>query len=53
MTNITLLGDSIRQIGYGLKVPQLLGESFHVFQPNDNCRFTYYMRRKSCSIRSM
>ena len=45
MTNITLLGDSIRQIGYGLKVPQLLGESFHVFQPNDNCRFTYYMLR--------
>lgn len=45
MTNITLLGDSIRQIGYGLKVPQLLGDSFNVFQPNDNCRFTYYMLR--------
>lgn len=45
MTNITLLGDSIRQIGYGLKVPEYLGDAYHVFQPNDNCRFTYYMLR--------
>ena len=45
MTNITLLGDSIRQIGYGLKVPEFLGGDFNVLQPNDNCRFTYYMLR--------
>ena len=45
LTKITLLGDSIRQIGYGLKVPEYLGASFTVFQPNDNCRFTYYMLR--------
>ena len=45
MTNVSLFGDSIRQIGYGLKVPQLLGSSFRVFQPDDNCRFTYYRLR--------
>lgn len=33
---ITLLGDSIRLIGYGTVVPQLLGEEFEVFQPSDN-----------------
>ncbi len=42
MKKIVLLGDSIRQIGYGLKVPQLLGEEYHVWQPADNCRFAQY-----------
>lgn len=42
---VTLLGDSIRQIGYGLKVPELLGEEFEVFQPDDNCRFSKYTLR--------
>lgn len=42
---VTLLGDSIRQIGYGLKVPELLGEEFEVFQPGDNCRFAKYTLR--------
>lgn len=42
---VTLLGDSIRQIGYGTKVPELLGNSFEVFQPNDNCRFIKYILR--------
>ena len=45
MIKITLLGDSIRMIGYGLKVPNLLGENFEVFQPNDNCRFAKYTLR--------
>ena len=45
MIKITLLGDSIRMIGYGLKVPKLLGENFEVFQPNDNCRFAKYTLR--------
>jgi len=36
MIKVTLLGDSIRMIGYGLKVPNLLGENFEVFQPNVN-----------------
>ena len=45
MTKVTLLGDSIRLIGYGTKVPQLLGEDFEVFQPDDNCRFAKYTFR--------
>ena len=39
MTKVTLLGDSIRLIGYGLEVPGLLGEEFEVFQPKENCKF--------------
>ena len=42
MKKVVLLGDSIRQIGYGLKVPELLGEEYEVFQPDDNCRFAKY-----------
>ena len=45
MIKVTLLGDSIRMIGYGLEVPTLLGENFDVFQPNDNCRFAKYTLR--------
>lgn len=45
MIKVTLLGDSIRMIGYGLKVPALLGEQFEVYQPNDNCRFAKYTLR--------
>lgn len=30
MKNVVLLGDSIRQIGYGTLVPQLLGEEYSV-----------------------
>ncbi len=45
MKKVTLLGDSIRQIGYGLKVPQLLGDEYEVFQPDDNCRFAKYTLR--------
>ena len=39
MKKITLLGDSIRQIGYGGMVRELLGEEFKVFQPKENCRY--------------
>ncbi len=45
MTKVTLLGDSIRLIGYGTKVPSLLGEEFEVYQPEDNCRFAKYLLR--------
>lgn len=45
MIKVTLLGDSIRMIGYGQVVPALLGENFDVFQPNDNCRFAKYTLR--------
>lgn len=41
---ITLLGDSIR-CQYGEVVPQILGDSFEVYQPNDNCRFSKYTIR--------
>lgn len=42
---ITLLGDSIRLIGYGKKVPELLGDEFEVYQPLENCRFAKYTLR--------
>ena len=41
---LTLLGDSIRLIGYGKKVPELLGD-FEIFQPAENCRFAKYTLR--------
>ena len=45
MKKVTLLGDSIRLIGYGTVVPQMLGEEYEVFQPDDNCRFAKYTLR--------
>lgn len=45
MIKVTLLGDSIRYIGYGNVVPKLLGDDFEVFQPEDNCRFAKYTLR--------
>ena len=48
---ITLLGDSIRAIGYGKMVPSLLGESFEVYQPEENCRFSKYTLRGICDWR--
>ena len=42
---ITLLGDSIRMMGYGQKVPAMLGDDYEVFQPDDNCRFAKYTLR--------
>ena len=45
MKKVALLGDSIRLIGYGTKVPELLGEEYEVFQPDDNCRFVKYTLR--------
>ena len=45
MKKITLLGDSIRQIGYGLKAAEAFGNGYTIFQPDDNCRFASYMLR--------
>ena len=45
MKNVVLLGDSIRQIGYGTLVPQLLGEEYSEWQPKENCRFAAYTLR--------
>ncbi|MBQ8395082.1 MAG: SGNH/GDSL hydrolase family protein [Clostridia bacterium] len=42
---VALLGDSIRMIGYGTKVPEMLGEAYEVFQPEENCRFVKYTLR--------
>lgn len=42
---VTLLGDSIRRIGYGKRVPELLGDGFEVWQPDDNCRFARHTLR--------
>ncbi len=39
MIKVTLLGDSIRTWGYGLKVPEILKDEFEFFQPEENCRF--------------
>ena len=43
MKKVVLLGDSIRLIGYGTRVPDVLGEKYYVWQPKDNCRFAQYM----------
>ena len=45
MIKVTLLGDSIRMIGYGPEVPGLLGEDFEVYQPDENCRFAKHTLR--------
>ena len=46
MKKVTLLGDSIRQIGYGKKVAETLEkDGVKVFQPEDNCRFAKYTLR--------
>lgn len=45
MKKLVLLGDSIRQIGYGTKVPDLLSDICEVWQPSDNCRFSFYTLR--------
>lgn len=45
MKKVVLLGDSIRQIGYGKKVEEILKEQCEVWQPEDNCRFAKYTLR--------
>lgn len=42
---VTLLGDSIRELGYGPHIQGLLGDDFQIYQPNDNCRFAKYTLR--------
>lgn len=43
---VTLLGDSIRLIGYGESVANALAEDFEVWQPDSNCRFAKYTLRE-------
>ncbi len=45
MKKVTLLGDSIRLIGYGKRVAELLDGKAEVFQPEENCRFAKYTLR--------
>ena len=45
MKKVVLLGDSIRLIGYGPLVPEMLGPDYEVFQSEDNCRFAKYTLR--------
>ncbi|MBO4343303.1 MAG: hypothetical protein J5844_01465, partial [Clostridia bacterium] len=45
MIKVALLGDSIRQIGYGTKIHEFLGEEYEVYQPEENCRFVKYTLR--------
>ncbi len=45
MKKVWLLGDSIRMIGYGTKVPEMLGEDYEVHQSEDNGRFAKYTLR--------
>ena len=45
MNKVVLLGDSIRLIGYGKRVEELLGNQCVVWQPEDNCRFAKYTLR--------
>ena len=52
MKKVTLLGDSIRQIGYGTKVPEMLGGEYEIFQPEENCRFAKYTLRMIFDFRT-
>ena len=45
MKKLILLGDSIRMIGYGTKVPEILKDEFETWQPDDNGRFSKYTLR--------
>ncbi|MBE6891610.1 MAG: SGNH/GDSL hydrolase family protein [Ruminococcaceae bacterium] len=45
MKKIALLGDSIRLLGYGQKVAEMLSPECEVWQPDDNCRFAAYTLR--------
>lgn len=45
MKKVVLLGDSIRQLGYGKKVEENLQPECEVWQPEDNCRFAKYTLR--------
>lgn len=45
MKKIVLIGDSIRQIGYGTPVSNRLSNEYEIWQPVDNCRFAKYTLR--------
>lgn len=45
MKKVVLLGDSIRQIGYGTVMKDYLPNDVELWQPEDNCRFSSYTLR--------
>jgi len=45
MKKVVLLGDSIRQIGYGTVINKFLSNNITIWQPEDNCRFAQYTLR--------
>lgn len=45
MKKVVLLGDSIRLIGYGKRVEELLDGEYMIWQPEDNCRYAKYTLR--------
>ena len=45
MKKLVLLGDSIRLIGYGAKLAELLSDEYETWQPEDNCRWADYTYR--------
>jgi len=47
---ITLLGDSIRLIGYGKRLPALLPEA-EIYQPTENCRYARHTLRMIYEIK--
>ena len=46
MKKVVLLGDSIRLIGYGTKLPEITQGEFEIWQPDDNSRFVQYILRQ-------
>lgn len=46
MKKVALLGDSIRLIGYGTKLPEITQGEFEIWQPEDNSRFVQYVLRQ-------
>ena len=51
-TNVALLGDSIRLLGYGNAVPALLGDAFEVWQPETNGKFVSNLLRELFDYRA-
>ena len=46
MKKLVLLGDSIRLIGYGTVLPDMLKDSFETWQPEENGRFAQFLLRQ-------
>ena len=45
MKKIVLLGDSLRLMGYGTKLQEIMGDEYEVWQTDDNGRFAAYTFR--------